>query len=1360
MISNLVIAQPQDLFFKQISVEQGLSHGSVMSIFQDHKGFMWFGTTYGLSMYDGYQFKVYLNNPSDTTTIDNNGITYITEDSKNRLWIGTNESLNLLDWNGNRFIHYRNNKSNSKSISDGPVICVLEDSDQTLWVTTSEVLHEFDPESGNFIRYIPKEEDGKIIGEIGALYEDSRQNLWVATESGIRLFDRKRKLFLNPLNDFQFNKDEQVPFHVSLMEDSRNDLWVGQRGKGLRKYSYSDHKWTFYQHDEDDLNSLSSNYVNGILADEEGGIWISTGREGLVFFDVESEKFYPISNETSDNNWLSTKTLNTLYLDQNGGIWIGTWHGGVNYLVKDFHKILHYEKLKGTNCLSSNLVNAIVGDKSGGLWIGTEDGGGLNYFSLHDKQFTHPKPPYHKSGDHTGSANIKSLLYTRDRKVWIGTVGGLEVFDPENKLWKYYRYDREDSGSILSGFVISLLEDSRGYIWVGLRGGGLNRLSPQTEKFTNYPFSDSSEDTYETILALYEDKAGLIWVGTSHQGLMIFDPITNRFSRLTIDIPDKIINAIYEDSNGLIWICTGGGGVKSYNSLTEEIKVYNQNDGLCSNYINGIVQDDTGLLWLSSTNGISCMDSSGKVVRNFNLSDGLQSNLFLRNTLFKTESGEVVAGGVNGFNIFYPNDLGQIGDPPPVEITDFKLFNKSVEIGTDGSPLKEHIRNTTSLTMSHFQSVISFEFAALNYTAPEKNQYAYKMDNYDSEWNYIGTRRYANYTNLPAGKYTFRVKASNNDNVWNEDGVSIELNILPKPWLTWWAYSIYGMIILGLIYLFRTYELARMKVRNELELERLHHQKDEEVHQLKMDFFTNISHELRSPLTLILSPLETLMQRDEGSPFVHKHYRIMERNVKQLLRLINQLLDFRKVELGMLKLKASKGDIVSFSHEIFYVFKSLAEQKNLEFQFTSSQKSLDIWFDWDKMEKVLFNLFSNAIKFTPEGGRIEINVKSLSINDQDVSFAHTSSGHAIIQIKDSGIGIAEDKLPLIFERFYQVSAEKKNKDKGFGIGLAFARELVEMHHGYIAVESEENKGSTFTIYLPLGKEHFLPHEILAYSDTGEPQFANIMEEEPFVDKSETNHVVLIADDDNDIPAYLKDSLNDSYQIIEATNGKEAWHHIQNNPPDLIVTDVLMPEMDGLELCDLVKTNMDFCHIPLILLTALSSVEHRIKGIDAGADSYIPKPFNLLLLKATVSNLLESRKRLRQESRGTILLSPKDYSPTSLDRTFLEDLIEIIDEHIEDTDFDMNALQLKVGMSQSSLYRKLKSLTDQSGNEFIRNIRLDRAAEMIIQTELNIAEIAYRVGFSDPKYFSTCFRKRYSISPSNYKLKTLNPSVKL
>jgi len=827
LLSSSAISQLDNLHFEQLTVEDGLSHGSVRSIYQDHKGYMWFGTEYGLNQYDGYQFNVYQNDPQDSTSIDYNGITFITEDSQGRLWVGTKESLNYFNSDLKTFIHYQHDPEDAKSIAKGSVNAVLEDHNGILWVSTPGMLHEFYPETGVFKKYLAKDNKGNLLGEIGTLYEDSHHNLWVTTEKGIRLFDRTKKEFSNPLNDNQAYVDDQVVFYMTMIEDQRGDLWVGSRGDGIRKFSYKNHTWQHYRHDENNANSLRSNFVNGILEDQDGRIWISTGRSGLDYFDIETESFFHVLSNTTDENSLKATALNTLYEDYSGGIWIGTWHGGLSYLQKDYHKFQHFKNDGSYNSLSSNLVQAVVTDKDGNLWIGTEEGGGLNYYSPNEKIFKNIVAPQIVGNKHLGSLNIKSLLCSRSGQIWVGTMEGLDMYDPTTFKWSHYRNDRNDIKSIMPGFVNAILEDVHGNIWVGISGGGLNRLQPKSGAFTYFPYGSGEEVRNETILALIEDKSGIIWAGTAENGLLSFDPSTYSFTLYDDIIPDRSINCIHEDEQGLLWIGAGGSGLKSYNRVTGSVSIFDQEAGLPSNYISGILADESGRFWVSTANGISCFNPAESTFQNYNVSDGLQSNQFSRNAISKLASGELCFGGVNGFNLFHPDEIAKNHNPPSVVIRDFHLFNKPVVIGAKNSPLTKHIDNTESITLNHRQSVFTFEFAALNFTSPEKNQYAYMMEHYDKDWNMVGTRRFASYTNLSPGEYIFRVKASNNDNVWNDEGVSINLKILPKLWLTWWAYCIYTILVLALFYLLRAYELTRMKMRNELVLEKISHQKDE-----------------------------------------------------------------------------------------------------------------------------------------------------------------------------------------------------------------------------------------------------------------------------------------------------------------------------------------------------------------------------------------------------------------------------------------------------------------------------------------------------------------------------------------------------
>ena len=837
-------SQRDKLHFEHFTVENGLSHGLVRCIYQDHKGYMWFGTHYGLNQYDGYQFKIFQNDPLDSTSIDYNTINFITEDSHGRLWVGTEGSLNYFDSDLNVFTHYQHDPDDSNSLGRGPVHAILEDHNGNLWVSTSEMLHKFDPKTGTFIRYLPKDIDGDLLGKIGALYEDSDNQLWVASEKGVRLFDRTNKQFSNPLNDFQGYVDEQVLFYMTLMEDKNGDLWASRRGDGIRKYSHTDQIWSHYRHQGDNEHSISSNFINGLLEDEDGRIWVSSGRTGLDYFDTESEEFFHIQGDVTDENSLNTKSLNTLYQDNSGGMWIGKWHGGLSYMQKDYNKFEHFKKDGSDNSISSNLVKAVTEDKQGNLWIGTEGGGGLNYFSPKDKVFKTIVAPVTAEKNHLGSLNIKSLLHSRAGKIWIGTMGGLDMYDPTTTKWTHYRNDRNDVKSIMPGFINSLLEDAHGHIWIGITGGGLNRLDPVSGEFTYFPYSSEVKGRYETILWLLEDKSGVIWVGTQEDGLLSFEPDAHTFTFYDDVISDRGIQCIYEDKQGLLWVGTGGGGLKSFNRLTHKVSVYDKKSGLPSNFIYGILTDESDHFWISTANGISCFNPAELTFQNYTISDGLQGNQFSTNAFLKTTTGALFFGGVNGFNLFHPDELIMNEAPPSVVMRNFHLFNKPVLISAKNSPLTKHISNTKSITLNHRQSVFTFEFAALNFISPEKNQYAYMMENYDMDWNMIGTRRFASYTNLPSGDYTFRVKASNNDNVWNENGVSIDVKILPKPWLTWWAYGLYTAILFLLIYLLREYELSKMKIRRELDLEKMYHHRDQEIHKLKMDFFTNISHEL------------------------------------------------------------------------------------------------------------------------------------------------------------------------------------------------------------------------------------------------------------------------------------------------------------------------------------------------------------------------------------------------------------------------------------------------------------------------------------------------------------------------------------
>ena len=1345
----LLSAQPANPQFERLTIEDGLSHGSVRTIFQDSRGYMWFGTSYGLNQYNGYEFQVYRHNPSDSTSIDNNFISSIFEDSKKRLWIGTNESLNYFDRDLSIFKSYRAESTPLNSIRSGGIKDILEDKNGQLWLASPNVLQKFNPETGVFLQYLPKDEKGNYLGLISQIYLDSNNNLWVCTESGLRLFDRQQNRFTNPLPEQKNLTPPDVAFFVTVIEDSDNNLWVAGRGTGLKKYDPITKKWTYYQHIEGDNTSLSSNYINDILADDLGNLWITTGRAGLNYFNKKTQKFTQYSKDRLRENSLFSNSLNSLYADNAGGMWIGTWHRGLNYLKKGNH-FIHYKKEASTNSLSANLVTDIVEDAQQNLWVATDDGGGLNYIDRTKNRFKHYQIPQPPGELDFGLQSIKSMTKDRSEQLWIGTMNGLFLFNPNKEEWTHFKHNPKEASSISAGFVNTILQDYKGTIWTGMHRTGLNKMNPLTQSFERYTYQKEGKEISIIIQYLYEDRAGTIWVGTMQNGLLSFNPKTDKFTPLDAlkdqNNNSKIgVNVVYEDHKNQLWIGTYDNGLKIYDRSTQQVTTFTEKDGLAGNLVFGILEDDMGRFWISTNKGLSCYDVTKKTFTNFDKDDGLQSNQFMPHSFYKTSKGELCFGGINGLNIVQPAAIINTPLPLPVEITNFQLFNQSVSTETANSPLNKHVSNTKNITLNHKQSVFSFEFAALNFTNPQNNQYAYRLTPYEEEWMQAGTRRFASYSNLPPGDYTFQVKATTNDQLWNDAGTSIQVQILPKPWLTWWAFSLYAFLIGGLFYWVRRYEIARIKMKNELQLERIHHQKEEEVYQAKMKFFTNISHEFRTPLTLIISPIESLLTTGEGSQFAKKQFQLINRNAQQLLKLINQLLDFRKIEIGEMKLGAAKGDIISFTKNVTAVFNSLAEQKQIDWSIHSTIPTLEVWFDWDKLEKILNNLLSNAIKFTPKDGKISISIGPSECAKEMVQIA----------ITDNGPGISKNQIPFIFERFYQVDANTHSQKKGSGIGLAFAKELVELHQGQLLLETIEGKGCTFKVLLPLGKGHLKASEIVEYAASGSlipPAELTAVPAKKQKAVSKNSPTLLLVDDSAEIRQFLHDCFQSGYQILEAINGKEAWHITQEKMPDLIISDVMMPEMDGIQFCKLLKTNLQTSHIPIILLSALGAIQYRIKGLETGADAYIPKPFNLAFLKAKVNNLLLARKQLKQAFEKDIAMVPKAFSPSKKDEQFLNEIIALIDKNLDNNEFDMEELLKAMKMSHSSMYRKLKSLTNLSGNEFIRNIRLKRAADMLQHDQFNISEVAYKVGFTDPKYFSTCFKKVFGVSPSQYKLK--------
>jgi signal transduction histidine kinase/DNA-binding response OmpR family regulator len=904
---------------------------------------------------------------------------------------------------------------------------------------------------------------------------------------------------------------------------------------------------------------------------------------------------------------------------------------------------------------------------------------------------------------------------------------------------------------------------------------GLNKFARDEEEFTRYLSNPSDSNTLSdnAVYVIYEDTLiarNTLWIGTRN-GLNRFDVEHETFTRYTEQngLPNNTIAGILSDRRGNLWISTFHGLAK-----------------LVLSPANGGVNSAEGF------------DPRIETFRNYHPSDGLQSYEFNQRACYEGKDGTLYFGGINGLNFFHPDSIRDNPHVPPVMLTDFQIFNNSVKPRSD-APLKQSISITEQITLSYKHSVFSFEFAALDYTAPERNQYAYKLEGFNDKWIDLGTRRFVTFTNLDPGEYVLRVKGSNNDGVWNEDGASLKIIISPPPWKTWWAYTLYVLFGLGLVYVFRRFEMSKIKLAHDLKLQRLEAQKLHEVDQIKSRFFANISHEFRTPLTLILGPLERLLAGDwQGNP--HEQYGLMHRSAKRLLHLINQLLDLSKLEEGSMPLRAKPENLIHLLKFIVASFASLAERKQILLRLDASAlpksdgsevEPLVVYLDRDKFEKCMNNLLANAIKFTPAGGEVSVAVAVAGGSDQNgdgrgekgegrrvmgekrlspIAFRPSHFTFVQIAIKDTGIGIPADQLDKIFDRFYQVADERTSththKREGTGIGLALTKELIELHRGKIHVESELGKGSTFIVRLPLGKEHLKPEEIVEASDqssvasdqlpvSGVEHPASSIQDQASCDEQQ---VILIVEDNLDMRVHIRDLLHQSYRIIDAGDGTEGLEKAAAAIPDLIISDVMMPEMDGFEFCRRIKTDERTSHIPVILLTARASERSKLEGLETGADDYLTKPFNANELRIRANNLIEQRRQLRERFSREVTLQPKDIAITTADELFLQRVMAIIDKHLSDPDFSVEAFAQEFRMSRVQLHRKIKALTDQSPREFIRTLRLRAAAKLLEQGKFTVTEIAYEVGFNNLSYFAKCFREEFGVLPSEYSADNLKGKI--
>lgn len=1338
LIFQAVHAQ-HPLSFSNYTIENGLSQNSVISVAQDKSDFMWFGTRQGLNRYDGYEFKTYINHPADRSSLSNNEVQSLLSDSGGTLWVGTANGLNRYDSGTDTFTQI--DTRSKKGISNSGIECLYEDPDKNLWVGTLKGLNLLTDKSKNTFKsfvFNGIKEEG--IHAIYAVFKDTRGNLWIGTGSGLLCMRLKNGRY--QYERFKYDPDNKSGissnYITCINADAQNNLWIGT-ANGVCLFNYSTKSFTVYSHDNNNPNSIVHNDVRTITRDKHGMLWIGT-QEGLSILDPASKKFSNYQHDPELKNSISHNSVHSIYQDGNQTMWVGTYFGGVNYshLIATRFKAYQNSKLKSS--ISSNIVSSIVEDEGNNLWIATE-GGGLNYLNRKTNSYTSYKT---NPNDPTSiTSNLIKIMCKENSgkgELIIGThYGGLNIFNPATGKFKHIINVKDAKGSTGTAEILALRQDSYGTIWIGSRNG-LTILRRQQGTFpdrTTKSVLDKYFKKKKGVQVLFEDQKKNLWLGTS-AGLYRYNFSSRLLSPFTKNEHDSTrlksdyINCVVQTAKGLICVGTYFGGISIFNDQTNHFKTYMEVDGLANNNVLGIVEDDTGNLWISTANGLSELDLNTGKFRNYTKSDGLAGNEFNARSYFKDGKGEIFFGGLNGLSSFHAKEIETNNYKAPVVFTGLKLFNQPVEVGGPDQLLKEQILNTKEITFKHDQNHFTLGFALLNYIKSDKNKYAYKLKGYDAQWNYTDNPS-AIYTNLPSGNYHFVVKGLNNDGIAGSNQASMEIKILPPIWASWWAYLLYALVFFTILFLTVRYLFIRALLK-----------RSEDVQKMKLNFFTYVSHEIRTPLTLILGPLEHLLKTTKDAPEINKQILPIKNNADRLMRLITELMDFRKAETGHLKLLVASGNIIEFTQEIFHAFQHLADTRNIHYTFDHEQEFIELYFDKVQLEKVLFNLLSNAFKFTKDHGSIQVSIEEWA---QEV----------MLKVRDNGKGIPQESQQKLFSDFFQVD-EQGSGHIGSGIGLALSKSIVESHHGSIGIESTPataaRAGDTcFTLILKKGKNHFKNSELIdtQYHPSEStiytvPVAVDTVEVETKITAAET---ILIVEDNPEIRQMLMGLLGNDYRINESVDGLDGWETAIELLPDLIICDVMMPVMDGLELCKRLKTDERTSHIPVILLTAKSSQIHQMDGLETGADCYITKPFNIDLLKLNIRNLLQSRATMRQKFSKEVSLQPQNVTVSTVEHAFMIKIVQYIEDHMSDQDFSVPELAANIGMSQPVLYKKIRAITDLSVNDFIKTIRLKKAAQLFAQKTYNVSEVSYLVGFNDPKYFSREFKKQFGHTPKAY-----------
>lgn len=1369
MLPSLCGAATGDFIFRRLVATNSLSQSSVLAMVQDEMGFLWIGTKDGLNRFDGYEFVAYKYDPSNMNTLSNNEVSCLAIEENRFLWIGTRSGgINRLELATGVITRYSN------LTYDDLVRGIYIDPEGKLWAGTSEGLFLYEPpvaESNGKGHFVNVSKNASYKSSKGLPFVHSRKNIPVVSifyiASGKLMIGAEEGLFEYDIekNSFKSVSDTTLGYTVitRIIRDSKGRIWASSYDGLVRLNSNpnSDHYQIvkYNNQQKDPGRYLSANWVEDILEDHKGNIWVATRGGGLI--RLEDDKVVDNFNYSMGNSKdLPDNLINSLLIGRTGVLWLGTESNELLYLdlfAKKFNLIRTGDK----NGLRDNLVTAITGNGQT-MWVGTSSNG-IDLFKLEGNQVV-------KSGNiprvwinkDSWKSEIAALLCDSNNVLWIGSA--------TNSLIKY----SEESGFesfLVNGYLFSLMEDNRGNVWFGTWGQGLGYINKKSNIIIQY--NETPERmmglSSDKVLSIFLDSRDYLWVGTKGGGVnvaKISDVIDRRgsfkvFKHQPNDLHSLSYNDVFdihEDRNGTIWLATGGGlnrlvitGEDGFASALKFDQIafekVDEKQGLPGGLVLTILEDGHGDLWLGTNKGLSRYSILENSLVNYGVNDGLPSGKFNSNSAWAhPNNGTIFFGGVDGFTYFHPDSITANPFEARVAITGFRLHNRNIRPGDKISGRKvldKDISYADEIRLAYNDNEILFEFSALHFSSPEKNRYAYRLVGFNESWQEVGSlNRRATYTNLRFGEYLFQVRATNNDGLWSPEIRQLKIIIDPPFWLTGWAYLVYLSIFLFLLFIFRKYSVIAVTKKNQFIIESIEHKKEADIAEAKMRFFTNVSHEIRTPLTLINAPLQQLIEKEDPDSEYGQTFAMMHRNVKRLLNQVSQLLELRKMEKGQYRMIYTHFSLKEMFVDILSEFSTIIQQKKMDIHIEPDGFDAQIYADKRLIGTVIYNLLSNSIKFSPNQSVLTIKMEKRTGIHNDL---------VVFKVCDEGTGIPENEIKHVFNRFYQIRNEAHSHFGGSGIGLSIVKEFVEQHSGSVDAYNLEEKGCCFEVILPIVPAQILedPAETMSKVSSENLSASPVLQPIYLDEKDGELAKLWIVEDDVDLSEYLSKFFSKHFEIQVFYDGTDAFEQVKKEQPDIMICDIMLPGMNGIELTSRIKNNKQTSHIPIIILTARAEDENMIEGLTVGADNYLVKPFNIEVLEAQVYSLMKSREAFRMRFSKQMVLSPTEEVLTTSDEKFLTKLKEVTERRMSDPSFDVTSLIEEMHMSHSIILNKVKDLTGMSLVEFIRTMRIQKAAQIFRQDKLSVSEVAYMVGFSDPKYFSKCFIKEIGKKPTDF-----------